>query len=220
MTAPALRLEGIEKRYGRIRALAGIWLEVQAGETVALTGANGSGKTTLLRVVAGLMAPDRGAVIWETHPRPPGLGLVGHQTMLYGDLTAWENLRFFARLHGLAVARAEVERWLEEAGLGGRADDLVRTFSRGMRQRLAIVRALITRPEVLLLDEPGVGLDASGRQWLQRILQEQQQKGTTILFATHEDWLLEAAGREVHMAGGRIEQQRLLPASPRIASIR
>src|SRR5579884_384531 len=220
MTAPALRLEGIEKRYGRIRALAGIWLEVQAGETVALTGANGSGKTTLLRVVAGLMAPDRGAVIWETHPRPPGLGLVGHQTMLYGDLTAWENLRFFARLSGTTVAHAEVDRWLDDAGLGGRASDLVRTFSRGMRQRLAIVRALVTEPGVLLLDEPGVGLDASGRQWLQRLLREQQRKGTAIIFTTHENWLLEAAHREVRLVEGRIEQQRSLPAGLRIPSVR
>ncbi len=219
MTEPVLRVEGIEKRYGRIRALAGIWLEVQSGETLALTGANGSGKTTLLRILAGLVAPDRGTVTWAVRPRPR-LGLVGHQTMLYGDLTAWENLRFFARLSGTTVAHAEVDRWLDDAGLGGRASDLVRTFSRGMRQRLAIVRALVTEPGVLLLDEPGVGLDASGRQWLERLLREQQRKGTAIIFTTHENWLLEAAHREVRLVEGRIEQQRSLPAGLRIPSVR
>ncbi len=160
----AVELDGLTRRYGERVALDGVSLSLPAGATLAVFGPNGAGKSTLLRVLATLLRPHAGAVRvlgrvlpaegWAVRGR---LGLLAHEPLLYRDLTARENLRFHARLHGVAPARGEA--LLEQVGLAARADEKVHTFSRGMVQRLAVCRAVLHEPELLLLDEPRASLD-------------------------------------------------------------
>jgi heme exporter protein A len=164
---PAVALEGVGRAYGERVALRDISLTLPAGATLAVFGANGAGKTTLLRILAGLLRPHAGhaAVLGAELPREAyrargRIGLLGHEPMLYRDLTVRENLRFHARLHGVAPQRAEL--LLEQVGLAARADDAVRTLSRGMTQRAAICRAVLHAPELLLLDEPLANVDPGG----------------------------------------------------------
>ena len=164
---PAVALEGVGRAYGERVALRDISLTLAPGATVAVFGANGAGKTTLLRILAGLLRPHAGRARvlgaelpregWKARGR---IGLLGHEPLLYRDLTVRENLRFHARLHGVDPARAPA--LIEQAGLTGRADDPVRTLSRGMTQRAAICRAVLHAPELLLLDEPLANLDPGG----------------------------------------------------------
>jgi heme exporter protein A len=160
----AIELADVGRAYGERVALAGVTLELDAGRTLAVFGANGAGKTTLLRILATLLRPHRGAVRVLGHELPREgwavrgkVGFLGHDPLLYRDLTARENLRFHARLHGVAAAR--IEALLETVGLQRRGDEPVHTFSRGMIQRLAVCRAVLHEPELLLLDEPLAGLD-------------------------------------------------------------
>jgi heme exporter protein A len=164
---PAVALEGVGRAYGERVALREVSFTLPAGATVAVFGANGAGKTTLLRIVAGLLRPHAGraAVLGaelprEAHRARGRIGLVGHEPMLYRDLTVRENLRFHARLHGVDERRPEA--LCEQVGLAARADDPVRTLSRGMTQRAAICRAVLHAPELLLLDEPLANLDPGG----------------------------------------------------------
>jgi heme exporter protein A len=164
---PAVALEGVGRAYGERVALREVSFALPAGATVAVFGANGAGKTTLLRILAGLLRPHAGraAVLGAELPREAyrargRIGLVGHEPMLYRDLTVHENLRFHARLHRVALAR--VDELVEQVGLAARADDPVRTLSRGMTQRAAICRAVLHEPELLLLDEPLANLDPGG----------------------------------------------------------
>src|SRR5258708_3593369 len=160
-----IETRSLKKSFGLRPVLRGVDLEVAPGECLALMGPNGAGKTTLLRILATLSKPSAGAVIVAGLPLPAAagqvrrrLGVVAHQTLLYSDLTAEENLQFYARLYGLADARPRIAAVLEQVGLAHRRHDLVRTFSRGMQQRLAIARALLHDPEVLMFDEPDTGL--------------------------------------------------------------
>jgi heme exporter protein A len=162
--APAIELDGLTRRYGERVALDGVTLSVPAGATLVVFGPNGAGKSTLLRVLATLLRPHAGAarVLGRALPGEGWavrghVGLLAHEPLLYGDLTARENLRFHARLHG--VARGRTEALLEQVGLAARADEKVHTFSRGMVQRLAVCRAVLHEPELLLLDEPRAHLD-------------------------------------------------------------
>jgi heme exporter protein A len=161
---PAVALRGLSRAYGERVALRGVTLELPRGATLAVFGANGAGKTTLLRVLATLLKPHAGEarVLGRALPREGWavrgrIGLVAHDPLLYRDLTARENLRFHAQLHDVAPARAE--ELLEAVGMRRRADEPVRALSRGMAQRVAICRALLHEPELLLLDEPLANLD-------------------------------------------------------------
>ena len=160
----AIELADLGRAYGERVALAGVTLSVGEGQTLAVFGANGAGKTTLLRILATLLRPHRGtaSVLGHALPREGWavrgkVGFLGHEPLLYRDLTARENLRFHARLHG--VTRARVEELLDAVGMARRADDPVHTYSRGMVQRVAVCRAVLHTPELLLLDEPLAGLD-------------------------------------------------------------
>jgi len=196
-----LSAAGISRRFAYRPVLTDVALTLRRGEVLLLVGPNGAGKTTLLRVLSGLLHPSAGHV-----NRPGAIGMVAHEAMLYPALTARENLRFFARLHGVD-GRARVDELLEQVGLASRADDRVGTFSRGMLQRVAIARALLHEPALLLFDEPLSGLDATASRTLVELLQTFRERGTAMIIVSHE---MERLGRvATHMA--RLAAGRLGP---------
>jgi len=205
-----LRFENIDKRYGGLYALRRVSLEIAPGECVALAGRNGSGKTTLLRVTAQLVRPSAGKLTFspaQTGARPAtkNTGFVAHATMVYDELTAEENLLLFARLLEIPEPAKRVELLLRDVGLFERRDSLVRTFSRGMRQRVAIARALLHEPAVLLLDEPGTGLDPQGVSWLAETLRRLRESGSTILMSLHGESEISAlATRAIRLDAGAV----------------
>ena len=211
---PGLRIEfsEVEKRYGMRFALRGVNLCISTGECLALVGHNGSGKTTLLKIAAQLTQPTSGNVTFHSGENPVPLdevksrvGMVGHQTLLYDELTAEENLVFFAKLFGLSDPIGKAQAALEPVGLAGRASDLVRTFSRGMRQRLSIARAMLASPGLLLLDEAGTGLDPEGQHWLASAIQRLRDSGCTILMSTHgRNETQTAVTRAIRLESGKI----------------
>ncbi len=183
----------LTKTFGLKPVLHGLDLEVAEGERVALFGPNGAGKTTLLRILATLSKPTLGLarVAGCTLPAQAEaarrrLGFVAHQPLLYGDLTAEENLAFYTRLYNLSDGAARRLALLERVGLAARRRDLVRTFSRGMWQRLALARALLADPAVLLMDEPFTGLDPAGAALLDDVLEELKARGCTVLLTLHD----------------------------------
>jgi heme exporter protein A len=205
-----LRLENIDKRYGRLLALRGVSLVIAPGECVVFAGRNGSGKTTLLRIAAKLVRPSRGTLSFsgespagDDHAIRPGF--VAHATMVYDELTAEENLLLFARLQEVAQPERRVDALLNEVGLSDRRGSLVRTFSRGMRQRVAIARALLHEPAVLLLDEPATGLDPQGVAWLAEAIRRLRDSGRTVLMSLHGESEISSLGtRAIRLDAGSI----------------
>jgi heme exporter protein A len=178
-----IRARGLEKRYGRRRALNSLDLDLGRGGFLVVTGANGSGKTTLLRLVAGLAAPTRGAL--DVDITRGQLGFVGHEPLLYRDLTALENLDLYGRLYRVPERRERIGMLLERFGLWDVRSERVASYSRGMTQRLALCRALLHQPDLLVLDEPFTALDAEGAGLLDRQLAELTGVATVVL-STHD----------------------------------
>jgi heme exporter protein A len=189
----AIRLRGLSRRYGDRLALRDVDLDLAEGRTLALLGPNGSGKSTLLRILATLLSPSAGEVSvmgcrlpdegWKLRGR---VGYLGHEPLLYRDLTGRENLELQARLHGIPreEASARIEQDLEALGMSRRADDRVTGFSAGMRQRIAICRAVLHRPALLLLDEPDSNLDPEGRELSRGLIGPGE--GRTRVLVSHE----------------------------------
>ena len=184
------------------------------GGALCILGPNGAGKTTLMRLVAALSRPTSGRILIEGNDLASqaerirrSLGVISHQTMLYEDLTARENLRFFADLYGVDDVEMRIDRVLEEVDLTERIDDLFRTFSRGMKQRLSIARAVIHEPSILLLDEPFTGLDTAARDTLASSILRFRGEGRTIVLVTHLEFdTVGAQTRQFTIKNARLEE--------------
>lgn len=202
----------LTKQFGPFRALRGIDLEIKPGEFATIVGPNGAGKTTLLRILATLSRPTAGHVSIAGHTLPKGadaarrqIGLLSHQPLLYGDLTAEENLRFFGRMYDVADLEARIIEQLDRVDLLDRKDDRARTFSRGMQQRLAIARALLHDPSVVLLDEPFTGLDPHASDRLEELLHTLNNGQRTVVMTIHDlerGWAM--CNRALVLARGKI----------------
>lgn len=202
----------LEKVFGYRQALRAISLDIGAGEIVALVGPNGAGKSTLLRILATLMRPTRGRAAINGIEVPEGamearavIGYVGHQTLMYDDLTVAENLRFYARLYSLKQIDARILEVASQLGIDKRLDDVTRTLSRGLQQRASLARALLHRPSVYLYDEPQTGLDQDSASLLDTIFSQAKAAGATVLFSTHDfPRGLATADRAIILRNGRL----------------
>jgi heme exporter protein A len=190
----AIRASGLQKRYGRKRVLSGIDLDIGRADLLVVTGPNGSGKSTLLRILTGLAAPTKGSL--DVAVAREKVGYLAHEPLLYRELTALENLDLYGRLYRVPERRERIGMLLERFGLWDARSERVSAYSRGMTQRLAVCRALLHDPELLVLDEPHAGLDTAGAEQLDRELAELA--GTrAIVITTHDPDRLEplATGR-------------------------
>jgi heme exporter protein A len=199
----AVGVEGVWKFYGDYAALRNVNLEAEPGACLALIGRNGAGKTTLLRTIAGFSRPGKGKItIFGSTPRDTEarkqMGYIGHGISVYDELSALENLTLYGKLYNLPNPKRSALDWLQRTGLERVKDGLVREFSRGMRQRLAVARAFLHEPKVLLLDEPFTALDDRAIAVLQRLLREGLAAGKTIVMSTHQ--LREALELASHVA--------------------
>jgi heme exporter protein A len=188
-----IEIRRLVKRFGLKSVLRGLDLSVAEGEFVALLGPNGAGKTTLLRILTALSRPTAGGLTVAGYTIPGAesevrglLGVVAHQPLLYGDLTASENLTFFGRMYGVQGLADRVNEVLSLVGLAAVRSELVRAFSRGMQQRLAIARAILHSPPMLLLDEPHTGLDQEASEILDLLLLEVAAAGRTVVMTSHD----------------------------------
>ncbi len=212
---PLIQVSGLYKRYGRKSVLRGVALNVAAGQVMALLGDNGAGKSTLLRIVSGLAKADRGDVLLDGHSlKSIGhelrryIGLVSHTPLLYDSLSAEENLAFFASMYDIQQPGPRIATILREVDLWTRRRDPVRTYSRGMLQRLAIGRAILHNPPVLLLDEPDTGLDQGSAQMLHELVRTLGAGNRAILLSTHNlDRAVEWADSVSLLVGGKIVYQ-------------
>ena len=211
---PAVETQDLVRSFGHLRVLRGVSFAAQPGDVVAVFGPNGAGKTTLLRLLAGLLLPDDGAVRILGAPPSRGdarlrrrIGLISHHSLCYDGLTASENLAFYASLYRLEAPREAAQRALELVGLVAHADRVAGSMSRGMVQRLAIARALLTDPDVLLLDEPFTGLDQHSAARLREQLASLAAGRRTMILVTHNmDEGVELASHVAIMAGGRFAE--------------
>ena len=189
----ALDSQKIEKKFGYAYAVRNVTLQLRRGEFVVLFGSNGAGKTTLLRVAATLIRPTNGTVFvegFDARKQPEEarrrIGFLSHNTFVYRDLSALDNLRFFCRLYGVPEDESRLLQILDRVDLKRRANDPVRAFSRGMQQRVGIARALLHDPSLILLDEPYTGLDAKAAQTLDNLLDEAAGSGKTVVLTSHD----------------------------------
>ena len=212
--APLIRCDRISKRFGYKRVLRDVSITVSAGEVVSLLGANGSGKTTLLRIVAGLDKPDQGEV-WlgpvplhtAAHEIRRYIGVVAHAPLLYDRLTGLENLQFYARMYDLVEPESRIERLLKFLELWEHRNDAVRTYSRGMSQRLAIARALLHDPPVVVFDEPDTGLDRESLERLTELIELLRKGRRAVLITTHDlDRAFRWADRVCELRAGSLHQ--------------
>jgi heme ABC exporter ATP-binding subunit CcmA len=210
---PAVAADRVWKYFGDYPALRGATVEAPKGACLALLGRNGAGKTTLLRILAGLSRPSKGDI--KTSAGKQGIGYLGHGIGVYDDLSAMENLLLFAELMGVKDARQAAIEALERVDLARVKDGLAREFSRGMRQRLAVARAFLHRPEILLLDEPFTSLDDRAIAVLQAILKDALAAGSTIIMSTHQ--IREAMELATHVA--LLERGKIVFAGERTAEM-
>jgi heme exporter protein A len=207
-----ITVEKLDKQFGARWALRGVTFNVAPGEIVALVGPNGAGKTTLLRIIATLTRANAGRIAIGGAPLAQhadavraAIGFVGHQTFMYDDLTAEENLRFYARLYDLPSVSERVREVAQRVGVANRLDDVTRTLSRGLQQRLTLARLLLHEPAVLLLDEPYTGLDKIAADMLDQILLQAKREGRAVLFSTHDlERGLAICDRAIIMKAGRV----------------
>jgi heme exporter protein A len=211
-TNSAIHTHGLTKHYGNRPVLLDIDLELPWGEVLSLFGPNGAGKTTLVRLLAGLARPTDGSIrIAGLNPEPRGidvrrlLGVVTHQTFLYDELTARENLRFYARMYGLDNADERIEEVSATLGSTSYLDARVRTLSNGMQKRVSLARAVLHRPRLLIFDEPEAGLDQEALELLQALLEAHRAEGGSAVVTTHNvERGLSIADRVIILANGRI----------------
>jgi heme exporter protein A len=208
---PLIEARVLEKWYGPHAAIRGISFDLLPGDFLALFGPNGAGKTTLMKILAGSLRPTRGSIGMagagargDDHAWRRRIGVLSHQTFLYGQLTAEENLRFFGRLYALPDLEERISERLAQVGLSDRRKDFVRVFSRGMQQRLSLARTLLHDPELVLLDEPYTGLDPHAAKMLRSVLEHLRDGHRTVMLVTHNlTEGLELANRVVVQVGGR-----------------
>jgi heme exporter protein A len=194
-------------RLGGRVVFAGLTFAWEAPGAIAVVGANGAGKTTLLKVLAGLLSPGRGGITWEDGGRTLGiaeararLGFLSPEIELYDDLSARENLAFFAAARGLAWRDADADRWFERLGLAGRGDERLATYSSGMKQRVKLAFALMAQPALVLLDEPGSNLDAAGRTLLAELVQEAARRALVVVATNDPAEAAWATGRRLELS--------------------
>ena len=220
-----ISVDEVSRTFGRRRALTRVTFKASRGAVLGLLGPNGAGKSTMLAILATLMRPSSGAVRFGTFDPVVGgaslrarIGVLGHDLFLYPELSARENLAFFAGLHDVADAAAAADAALRRAGLADRANDPVGSFSRGMRQRVALERALIHSPRLVLLDEPFTGLDDASARALVVRLNELRDSGSILIVATHDLDLAEGLlDQVVFLRDGRVAEAVSRPAGLRAA---
>jgi heme ABC exporter ATP-binding subunit CcmA len=216
VSLPYVKMSGVKKSFGLKTILRGVDLQIKAGERMALLGANGAGKTTLLRILAGLTRPTAGHITLDnldlarqTREVQHKIGFVAHQPYLYEELTALENLLFFARMYKVEHPQERATLLLKRVGLSKKTCERASSLSRGQTQRLALARALLHTPQLLLLDEAATGLDQEGLELLTSLLQEHRQNGGTILFTTHDlEAAIQHSDQIVILSQGRVAYQQ------------
>ena len=209
---PLVEARALSKTFGRARALTDVSFSLSKGEFLALVGGNGAGKTTLIKILGGIMRPSTGAAYFRGERLVAGnrrlrsrIGFVSHAVILYGELSSLQNLRFFGRLFSVDRLEEKIHETLQRFSLAPRMYEPVKTYSRGMLQRLSIARALLHDPELLLLDEPYTGLDVEAAETVTEILEALHSEGRTIIMATHQiDGRLEMADRVGILERGRL----------------
>jgi heme exporter protein A len=231
MTFDTVDARGLTKVYGRQRALAGVDLKLRAGEATALLGPNGAGKSTLVGILSTMVSPTAGSVRYggadatsesqrDDEELRGAIGVIAHESHCYGDLSGHENLVFFARLYGVPEAHATADKLLLRVGLREAANRPARTYSRGMLQRLAVARALVHKPRLLLADEPFTGLDRAGVALLAELLAEERARGCIMVVVTHDfDAVAPLIDRVVVLARGRVAHDAPAPAARSTAAL-
>ena len=210
----SLAIHQVSKSFGQHRVLDALDLEVQPGELLCLLGRNGAGKTTLLKILAGLLKPDSGSIWLDDHQvdyaesrARHDIGLVMHQPFLYEHLTGIENLRFYARIYQVADDNTALDAALAQVGMQRFGGKPVRAYSRGMKQRLTIARALLHNPRILLLDEPYTGLDLQGSLVFNQLMLEQKKQGHIVIMTTHDlSHAMPISSRFAFLARGRVAE--------------